>query len=376
MAIKELKPYLKKLADTFRSKLSINPNLFDVNTYPLTINQYIVPTSGTVVSASVSSALACTRDFMPCTHMQGKTYIINHTNGYSVGIAFYDENKTFTSGVTYKKSVSTPQKFTVPNDAIYFRISVDSNYIDEIKLEEGTHATAFVPFDYEYGNIDAQDFSNKIEETYNKGFSDSYNSFWDAYQEYGTRTFYSQGFSGYGWTDETFNPKYPIITNAATNRANSMFAYAFIENLMTPLYLYDTTNNGTFTSMTKCVRIGDDTGGGLWVTRNRVYNSNFGGLSQLKEIRFIDYNEKGEYIPSEIGKSISFSGSPLLSVSSMINIIAHLVDYSIESPGTNTLTFHADCWTMLESSERTPQTEGIDFTGTWREYVSSLGWNT
>ena len=35
--------------------------------------------------------------------------------------------------------------------------------------------------------------------------------FWDSYQDYGKRDNYYYGFSGVGWTDETFNPKYDIV---------------------------------------------------------------------------------------------------------------------------------------------------------------------
>lgn len=378
MAIRNLKPYLKNIADTLRSKLSINPNLFDINTYPLTINKYITPTSGTLLEANATSMLACTEDYMPCSQWQGKTLTLNRCGGWTVGIGFYDDDKTFVSGVQYSLSngAGTPISFVIPDNATYFRFTVDNNYMDEIKLEEGKYSTEYVPFDYNYGKIDAQDFSNKISEVYEKGVQSEYDRFWDDFQNYGKRTFYSSAFAGQGWTAETLKPKYPIVTNAATNRSNSMFTYSNITEIMIPLYFYDTTSSSTFSSCTKCIRIGDDSGGGIWVTKDRIFTSNFSSCSKLEEIRFIDYNEKGEYIPSEIGSSISFSNSSLLSVSSMINIITHLVDYSVDSPGTNTLTFHADSWANLEASDRTPQSEGIEFSGTWREYVSSIGWNT
>lgn len=52
-------------------------------------------------------------------------------------------------------------------------------------------------------------------------------SFWDSYQNYGERIDYKNAFSGYGWTDETFKPKYDIKpTNAI-----QMFQQAQITNL-------------------------------------------------------------------------------------------------------------------------------------------------
>lgn len=217
--------------------------------------------------------------------------------------------------------------------------------------------------------INAQDFPSKIADVYNKGKQDEYDTFWDEKQQYGTLTFYSYAFAGYGWTDKNYKPKYPIVTNNQPNRSNAMFTYSDLTKIMTPLYFYDTTANSTFAGCTKLIKIGDDTGGGIWQTRNRTDNSNFSNCRALTEIRFLDHNEKGEYVPSEIGKSINFSACPL-SIASMKNIIAHLVNYSgTSSSGANTLTFNADCWTRLETDSSAP--DG----GLWSEYVQSLGWN-
>jgi hypothetical protein len=318
-------------------------------------------------------------DYVPCSEWQGKTLTLNHCNGWSYGLAFYDTDKNYISGIEYQRNVATGDTFTftVPDDAIYIRFSVDVNYKNEIKLEEGTESTAYIPYGYK---IPLNEFPQKVEEVYNKGAQDEYDRFWDSFQDYGNMKFYGEAFAGYGWTDETFKPKYPIVTDTQANRTNSMFSYAKkITNIMIPLYFYDKNSNSTFANCSNLKKIGDDTGGGIWTTRYRTWPSNFGSCSNLEEIRFLDYNEKGEYVPSEIGNSIDFKSCTLLSVASMINIIKHLVDYSTDSTGTYTLTLHDDAWTRLSEAEqqgRTPQSEGIDFTGTWREYVSSIGWNS
>ena len=67
--------------------------------------------------------------------------------------------------------------------------------------------------------------ANGQQKVYDKGFAEgqkqgdgSYDRFWDAYQQNGTRTSYSiyeGGFAGPYWTDETFKPKYDMrVTNA------------------------------------------------------------------------------------------------------------------------------------------------------------------
>jgi hypothetical protein len=49
---------------------------------------------------------------------------------------------------------------------------------------------------------------------YDSGFEDGkkaeYDAFWDAYQQNGERVHYTGAFAGFGWTDETFKPKYDI----------------------------------------------------------------------------------------------------------------------------------------------------------------------
>ena len=56
---------------------------------------------------------------------------------------------------------------------------------------------------------------------------DSANNFWDIYQENGDRFEYSFAFGGFGWTDETFKPKY----NMQPMYCQSMFGNAKITNL-------------------------------------------------------------------------------------------------------------------------------------------------
>lgn len=59
------------------------------------------------------------------------------------------------------------------------------------------------------------------------GKQEAYDTFWDAYQDDGNRTNYVGGFSGVGWTDETFKPKYDTRADNATD----MFANCGITDL-------------------------------------------------------------------------------------------------------------------------------------------------
>ena len=62
---------------------------------------------------------------------------------------------------------------------------------------------------------------------YERGRKNEYDTFWDSYQMEGALENYSNAFSGRGWNDVTFNPKYNIIANSASD----MFAFSQIGNL-------------------------------------------------------------------------------------------------------------------------------------------------
>lgn len=68
------------------------------------------------------------------------------------------------------------------------------------------------------------DFESKIDEVYNTGYADGkqaeYDAFWDAYQENGNRETYNYAFIG--WTDDCYNPKYPVsIISASASIGNA-----------------------------------------------------------------------------------------------------------------------------------------------------------
>lgn len=368
MAIRQLKPYLKNIADAIREKTTDAVNLLDFKTarnrdgytggvFEFTDTGFTY--TGTYYFVFDISLEANKTYILSCDFDTGSSYTPTWCTIYADG--------TRTSG--YVNASLTPTSDVV---AIWIypkpgETSTRTSTFNNLMLEEGEIAHEYVPYGYKEP-INAQDFPSKITDVYDKGKQAEYDRFWDSYQNYGKSTSYINSFAGTNWNDEIFNPKYPIITSAAPNRSNSMFYYTSITKIMIPIYFYDTTTNSLCYGA-KIKVFGDDTGGGLWVTRDKLFTSAFVACTNLTEIRFLDYNEKGEYVPSEIGNSINFSACPL-SVASMKNIIAHLVNYSgTSSSGANTLTFSADCWTRLETDSSAP--DG----GLWSEYVQSLGWN-
>ena len=49
-----------------------------------------------------------------------------------------------------------------------------------------------------------------FDDVYEAGKQKQYDEFWDIYQNNGKRTDYGYAFSGVGWTDDAYNPKYAI----------------------------------------------------------------------------------------------------------------------------------------------------------------------
>ena len=121
-------------------------NIYDSVNYPLVDGRYIYASSGAYYAAS-SDYTCATEKYIPCAWMRGKTYTINYVKGYSAGIAFYDANKSYISGVAYMKDTAVITfTFTVPNDAVYFRFTAENSHIGEIQIEEGSVATEYEPF--------------------------------------------------------------------------------------------------------------------------------------------------------------------------------------------------------------------------------------
>lgn len=84
---------------------------------------------------------------------------------------------------------------------------------EKLVTENGT-----VKPDFWSNGLSAVHVAVKDEDAYNEGRTAEYDGFWDNFQDYGNRTNYSFGFSGFCWNDATFRPKYNIkaVGNAAS----------------------------------------------------------------------------------------------------------------------------------------------------------------
>ena len=59
-----------------------------------------------------------------------------------------------------------------------------------------------------------QTIAENESKVFEAGKKAEYDRFWDAYQQNGNRTHYVSAFTFLGWTDVTYQPKYPIISDA------------------------------------------------------------------------------------------------------------------------------------------------------------------
>jgi hypothetical protein len=181
---------------------------------------------------------------------------------------------------------------------------------------------------------------------YDKGYNDGieagrqaeYDAFWDSYQENGNRKDYRNAFSGTGWTDETYNPKYPIIV---TYMGASAFTLSAITDTKVPI-VFDTTNAGDTGVFAYCASL--KTIPSLKVTEKaNDYTRWFYRCEALETINFT--------ADSVIAANISFDRSPLLNTTFVQSIIDHLKD--LTGATAQTLTFHATVGGNMTEAQKT-----------------------
>lgn len=167
-------------------------------------------------------------------------------------------------------------------------------------------------------------YDNGYNEGLEAGKKAEYDRFWDTWQQNGNRTSYIACFAGQAWTDELYNPKYPI--NATAN-AGEMFKYAQITSTKVPIVTDLGYTTSVFQGCTKLKTIPS-----LKVTeQNQTFSVWFNDCRELEEINFTE--------DSVIAKSISFFQSPLLNTASVNGIINSLKD--LTGATAQTITFHA-----------------------------------
>lgn len=216
------------------------------------------------------------------------------------------------------------------------------------------------------------------QKVYDAGKQAEYDAFWDSYQENGSRTDYTGGFAGRGWTSSNFNPKYPL----QPLNAGYMFYNAHRLTFQTPDvvdFSKCTSFASTFMSGGTYIDLNIDCSSAsvlnqtfawsgltkrvkkLIVHENLTFSNTFNQTSKLEEIEF----------EGVIGNSISFAQSSKLSLESAKSILSNLKDFTgTDNELTRTVTLHADTWALLDADGATSPTGT-----TWAEYVTAKRWN-
>lgn len=152
--------------------------------------------------------------------------------------------------------------------------------------------------------------------SYDEGFADGkqaeYDAFWDAFQNYGNPKNYGYVFAYDAFTDETYNPKYPInCTYAVAMSGQYVFTYSKITNTKVPVIcganraMSSAFANSKIETIPKFV-----------VLETNTFGNTFQKCEALKNIT----------IEGVVANNISFADSSLLSRESIVSVIDHLSD--------------------------------------------------
>ena len=165
--------------------------------------------------------------------------------------------------------------------------------------------------------------------TFEQGKQAEHDRFWDNYQKNGTRTSYRYAFYSQGtnvWSDESYNPKYPIDATANFG-ADSTYQASLITDTKVDISVGSNANY-MFLSCNNLVTIRK-----LIVFENTTYNRMFDGCNNLENIT----------IEGTIANPININYSKKLTHDSLVSIINALADKSEDTSGT--------AWLVTLSSE-------------------------
>lgn len=202
-----------------------------------------------------------------------------------------------------------------------------------------------------------------VTSAFEAGKQAEYDRFWAAHQNFGKKDVYGYAFSGKGWTDETFKPKYNIVPTGA----GYIFSGSGIVDLIGCL-----ERCGVAIDFSKCTNFSYmmsngcsikhfpvidlsasagfqdgfryagslESGSLVNVKPTHTWSNAFANCSGLVDITF----------SGTIGKSISFAQSSKLSTASVQSIIDALADLTGQT--AQTVTFHKTVGELLTQAQK------------------------
>lgn len=177
-------------------------------------------------------------------------------------------------------------------------------------------------------------------EGYDVGVEDGkqaeWSSFWDAFQQNGTKTNYDQAFAYGNWTDDCFNPKHDITCGVGVS-ARQVFYNTKITSTKVPIRVRgnNAAMNSTFAGCNALKTIVL-----LELVGVTSFSSTFNLCSALENIT----------IEGSIDASFNISASAVLTNTSVQSIIDHLKDCT--GATAQTLTFHATVGAKLTEAQK------------------------
>ena len=160
------------------------------------------------------------------------------------------------------------------------------------------------------------------QKVYEAGKQAEYDRFWEVFQKSGKRSGYGYAFYSDNFSDECYNPKYPIIARGSQS-ASCMFSYnksitdTKVDILVdgtssnTNMMFYNATNLRTIKKL-------------LFAETTTIPSNTFSNTTSLENL----------VVEGVIGVSINLSSSPKLTHDSLMSIINCLKDYSADTSGT------------------------------------------
>lgn len=206
------------------------------------------------------------------------------------------------------------------------------------------------------------------QKVYDAGKKSQYDKFWDEYQQNGNRKSYNYAFSGAGWNDKTYNPKYPI---APVGDVSFMYAYNKIKKIGDIDMSKATGNlNQTFRQNAELTEIGEIILNNSITALSTTFYSNM-ELVTIKKIKFGTIKTftntftsnprlKNIILEGTIAGNINFGNSKLLSKESIMSIINALS----ESTSGLTVTFSTDAVNLafgIDVNDVTTYPEGSEY---------------
>lgn len=164
---------------------------------------------------------------------------------------------------------------------------------------------------YDEGYNDGRNdgWSEGYDEGHSVGQQAEYDRFWDAYQQNGDKTAYDSAFMYGHWTDDIYNPKYPLKFEGSNGGRQVFSSFANLTDVKVPIYAKNTRITYTFSNCANLKTIPL-----LHLEGVTDFNSAFVNCVALENIT----------IGGSIEKNISFAQSTKLTKASLTSIMEAL----------------------------------------------------